>query len=206
MGIVVEGINKLFVNKYSDYIDLMKIAGCTEEEIEKKKEAASIFNMFKIDQKARIVANDLNFLNFFTGGGLEDRETDIPLYRGINEQVAKSVIAIMSSINNNTVLPDDMKKEIEGPATLIKIKDMISKDMSDIFPDIKRLFFNGNSKEFNRRMNMIYSVEEIDNLNDIVDSSIYKKDESGLYQYMDLIEKGLNKSKEIDYNKKNKQL
>ena len=85
----------------------------------------------------------------------------------------------------------------------MNVKDMVSKDMSDMFPDIKKLFFNGNYKEFSRRMNTIYSSMELQSLSDIVNGSVYKNDESGIYQYMDLIEKGLIKSKEIDFSKKN---
>lgn len=203
MGISVENLNLLFVSKYSNYIDLMKVAGLSEEEIESKTDSVKIFGMFNDEQKSRVVSSDLNFINFLCKGGIEDRENDTSLYKGINEQIAKSIISVMSSIDNNTVLPKDMEKEIDEVPTLMKIKDMVSKDMSDMFPDIKKLFFNGNYKEFNNRMNRIYSSEEIENLNDIVDSSVYKNDESGLYQYIDLIEKGLSRTKEIDYNQKN---
>lgn len=199
----IDNINERFVNKYSDYIDLMKIAGCSEEEIKDKQRIVFLFGFLGDEQKNKIISNDLNFLRFFSTGGIEDKDSDISLFKGINEQIAKSIVCTMSSISDETVFTDEMEKELNEPTTLMKVKDMVSKDMSDIFPDIKSLFFNGNYKEFNNRMKKIYSEDEIQSLSDIVDSSVYNKDESGVYQYIDLIERALIKTKEIDYNKKN---
>ena len=33
----IEKLNKIFVDKYADYLELMRVAGCSDEELDSKK-------------------------------------------------------------------------------------------------------------------------------------------------------------------------
>jgi hypothetical protein len=83
---------------------------------------------------------------------------------------------------------------------------MIGKDISLIIPDSKQLFFKGDKNEFHNRMTRIMSSEEIEEFSDLVDASVIRGGEAGIYRYMDLVDNLIEKAKEINFTSKNKNL
>ena len=200
----IENINKIFVDKYADYLELMKIAGCSNEEIETKSACLIEYNKLLLEDRAKIIKDDMSFLDFFTSGGIVSIDDDgRKLYDGINKEVAHSIVCTMSSMKPNVELPKEYDEELNGPVSLPNVKDMVSQDMSLLFPDMKKLFLLGEKEKFHRRMTKVFNnSNEIEEFSDAVDLSVFNKSESGLYQYMDLIENAIRKSKEINFDEK----
>ena len=203
-----ENSNFLFTDKYWDYLDLMKKADCSSEELQMKSKCLIEYSKLPVMEKANVVKNDMTFLEFFTGGGVVcSDESGRKLYNGINREITHAVMATMSSIKQNVELPSEYLDEIEGPETLPTVKDRVSYDMSQVFPDIKKMFFLGKSEEFHKRMTKIFDdSEDIERFSDIVDDSVYRKDESRNREYQDYITEIVKKSKEMDFEEKSQKL
>ena len=123
------------------------------------------------------------------------------LYDGINREVAHSVICTMSSIKSNVDFPKEYEEEIEAKETLPNIRDMVSGDMSALFPDMKKMFFVGNKEEFHKRMKMVFD-NDVETFSDLVDASVKHKSEAGVYQYIDMVNDAINKSIGMDFSTK----
>ena len=58
-------------------------------------------------------------------------------------------------------------------------------------------------KEFHKRMTRLFDdSNDLQIFSDIVDTSVNKKGESGIYQYMDMVEKYITISKDMNYDSK----
>lgn len=194
-----ESINKLYAYKFSNYLDLMKISGCSEEEINDKLEKAKLFKNLSLNEKAKIVSDDYHFLKSFTEG-IELRNDSGSLYKGLNEEITRIVICDMASINNLTILPKDYLEEVNSDTVkLSKIKDRVALDINDIIKDNKKLFFTGNGEEFHNEMKKRFnSDEELQEFSDIVDESVFGIDL--------LTNQKLSDEKEIENEKKYKEI
>ena len=203
-----EKLNKIFVDKYADYLDLMRFAGCTEEELATKVNCLVEFDNLSETERAQVVKDDMSFLDFFTSGGIAmEDESGRKLYSGINKEIIHSVICTMSSIKSNVEFPKEYEEELNEPVTLPKIRDMVSSDMSMILPDMKKMFLLGEKEEFHNRMSKIFrESSELETFSDVVDASVYNNSEAGLYQYMDMAENAVSISKEMDFTKKGRNL
>lgn len=203
-----EDSNFLFADKYWDYLDLMKQANCTPEELKTKSKCLIEYANLPVIEKANVVKNDMTFLDFFTNGGVVcSDDSGRKLYGGINREITHAVMATMSSLKANVELPKEYIDEIEGPDTLPTVKDRVSYDMSQLFPDMKKLFFLGESEEFHKRMTKVFNdSEDIERFSDIVDDSVYRKDESRNREYQNYIAEVIKKSREIDFEEKSQKL
>lgn len=203
----IEKVNKIFVDKFVDYLDLMKVAGCTDEELSDKSRIMVEFSDLSVEEKVSVIKDDMTFLDFFTDGGIVNvDDTKGMLYYGINKGIANSIVCTMSSIKSSTMFSPEYEEELEKPISLPKIKDMIGKDISLIIPDSKQLFFKGDKNGFHNRMTRIMSSEEIEEFSDLVDASVIRGGEAGIYRYMDLVDNLIEKAKEMDFTSKNKNL
>lgn len=200
----IEELEKIFLDKYEGYLELMRVAGCSDEELDTKKYCKSEFNNLSTTEKKQVILNDLNFLNFFTSGGIVMvDDSGRRLYSGINKEIAHYIMCTMSSMKQNVELPEEYKKEIEEPIKLYTVKDQVSFDMVEIFPDMKKMFFLGQKEDFHNRMSELFSdSSEIEEFSDIVDESVLNNREVGLIKYNNMVENAKNISKEIDFNKK----
>ena len=203
-----EKLNKIFVDKYTDYLELMRVAGCTEEEVATKASCLIEFDGLTESERARVVKDDMSFLDFFTYNGVVSTDgSGRKLYSGLNKEVAHSVMCTMSSMKANVEFPKEYESELNGPVTLPNIRDMVSSDMSMIFPDMKKMFLLGQKEVFHDRMSKVFrESKELETFSDIIDASVYKNSEAGLYQYMDMVEDAISISKEIDFTKKGRNL
>lgn len=200
----IEKLNKIFVDKYADYLELMRVAGCSDEELDSKKSCVYEYENLSTTEKAQVIRNDINFLDFFTSGGIVNNdESGKRLYEGINREVAHSVICTMSSIKSNVDFPKEYEEEIEAKETLPNIRDMVSGDMSTLFPDMKKMFFLGKKEEFHNKMTRVFNdSKDIELFSDLVDASVKHESEAGIYSYMDLIDGAISNSKEMDLSSK----
>lgn len=199
-----EKLNRIFVDKYADYLDLMRVAGCTEEELISTSKCVKEYKTLTKEKKAQIIKDDMSFLDFFTSGGIVMvDDSGRRLYSGINKEIAHSVMCTMSSIKPNVEFPEEYKKELDESTKLPTVKDMISYDMTNIFPDMKKLFFLGKKEEFHSRMSKVFrESSELERFSDIIDDSVLNNSEAGLIQYMNMAEDAKSISKEIDFIKK----
>lgn len=200
----IEELEKIFFDKYEGYLELMRVAGCSDEELDTKNYCKSVFNNLSTTEKKQVILNDLNFLNFFTSGGIVMvDDSGRRLYSGINKEIAHYIMCTMSSMKQNVELPEEYKKEIEEPIKLYTVKDQVSFDMVEIFPDMKKMFFLGQKEVFHNRMSKLFSdSSELEKFSDIVDESVLNNREVGLIKYNNMVENAKNISKEIDFNKK----
>lgn len=203
-----EKLNRIFVDKYADYLDLMRISGCTEEEVAATANCVKAYNALPNEKKAKVVKDDMSFLDFFTSGGIVMvDESGSRLYSGINREIAHSVMCTMSSMKQNVEFPDEFKSRLEEPTTLPTIKDMVNFDMSKIFPDMKKMFFLGQKEEFHNRMSKVFrESSELERFSNIIDASVFENSEAGLIQYMNMAEDAQIISKEMDFTKKGRNL
>lgn len=201
-NLIIEKLDKVFDDKFNGYSVLMGVAGCSPEEIEAKNGFKEAFSSMSPAEKAQVVRDDINFLNFFTYGGVTfSDDSNRVLYDGINKEIAHSVMCTMSSMKNNVEFPKEYIDELESVDTLPNIRDMISGDMSALFPDMKKMFFLGKKEEFHKRMKMVFD-NDLETFSDLVDASVKHKSEAGVYQYMDMINGAINKSIGMDFSTK----
>ena len=200
----IEKLNKIFVDKYADYLELMRVAGCSDEELDSKKYCIYEYDNLSVNEKAQVIRNDFNFLDFFTSGGIVNTDdSGKRLYDGINREVAHSVVCTMSSIKSNVEFPKEYVDEIDAQDTLPNIRDMVSDDMSALFPDMKKMFFLGQKEEFHNKMTRVFNDEkDIELFSDLVDASVKHESEAGIYQYMDMINDAISKSIGMDFSTK----
>lgn len=174
-----KGINKIYADKFFNYLGTMKIAGCSTEDIIKKYICAQEFKTLTVEEKAKIVVDDNSILKHLTKGVVLGEGEDT-LYEGINEELTNAIVCDMASIYPNTKLSKKQQDEIDSDQVqLIEIKDRVSYDIKENMPDVNKMYFNGQGEEFNNRMNKLFdSPEKVQLFSKIVDESVTGIDKS----------------------------
>jgi hypothetical protein len=111
------------------------------------------------------------------------------LYEGMNKALTYSIASVYGlyrEVNDsNYQLPKEIE-EYQNQTSLkdIQIRDIVTIDLFDLFNgDLYKMYFNGDSFEFNKRMNELLTKDKIKELSDAVNSSIYYNNETDFYKY-----------------------
>lgn len=167
-----------------------------------------------IDYLNDLLNDDVVFLNFLTSNsnrpsGLTyiDDENNY-LYNGINKALTYSIASVYGLYREMSDYDYQLPKEIEEyqNQTSIKamqIRDVVTIDLFDLFDeDLYKMYFNGNSKEFNKRMSELLTKDEIKVLSSSVDKSINNNDESNYYTYEIYMNEAKKRMEDLSYNQK----
>lgn len=147
-----------------------------------------------INHLNNLLNDDVMFLNFMTSNknasGLTcfDEENNC-LYEGMNKALTYSIASVYGlyrEVNDsNYQLPKEIE-EYQNQTSLkdIQVRDIVTIDLFDLFNgDLYKMYFNGDSFEFNKRMNELLTKDKIKELSDAVNSSIYYNNETDFYKY-----------------------
>ena len=81
----------------------------------------------------------------------------------------------------------------------IQVRDIVTIDLFDLFNgDLYKMYFNGDSFEFNKRMNELLTKDKIKELSDAVNSSIYYNNETDFYKYESYMNEAKNNALSIN--------
>lgn len=201
-------IERIFVNKYSDYREMMKLVGSSEEKINAKLSVVNDYKNKSLFQKADIIVDDISFLNNFTNG-LVLNDGDTRLYEGINQEIAHSVACDMTSMSPYAVLPKKYQDEIDSDTVrLMEIKDKVNSDICELIPDTKRMYLEADAEGFHNCVSKIYDSEQIQLLSDLIDESVIHGvvNQDSMRRYDELINEGKKIAKDINFDVKSKYL